>query len=131
MEFTDNQAIYLQIADHFCENILLEKWKVGDRIPSVREIAVTIEVNPNTVMRTFTYMQEKGIIFNKRGIGYFVSDDGFEKTKLLKKENFVKQELPLVFREMTLLNITMDDVNTYYQHYLREQILEDKTRNGA
>jgi GntR family transcriptional regulator len=78
MEFGDNNAIYLQIADHFCENILLQKWNPGDRIPSVREMAVSIEVNPNTVMRTFNYLQDKGIIFNKRGIGYFVTEDGFQ-----------------------------------------------------
>ena len=87
MEFRDKQAIYLQIADHFCENILLEKWKPGDRIPSVREMAVNMEVNPNTVMRTFTYLQDKEIIFNKRGIGYFVSEDGLKRTINLKKED--------------------------------------------
>jgi DNA-binding transcriptional regulator YhcF (GntR family) len=117
MEFSDNQAIYLQIADHFCENILLKKWNAGDRIPSVREMAVNIEVNPNTVMRTFNYLQEQGIIFNKRGIGYFVSEDGFQKTKALRKENFVKQELPNFFKEMELLNLSMDDIKTYYREY--------------
>lgn len=117
MEFSDNQAIYLQIADHFCENILLKKWNPGDRIPSVREMAVNIEVNPNTVMRTFNYLQEQGIIFNKRGIGYFVSEDGFQKTKALRKENFVKKELPNFFKEMELLNLSMDDIKTYYREY--------------
>jgi DNA-binding transcriptional regulator YhcF (GntR family) len=121
MEFGNNQAIYLQIADHFCENILLGKWKVGDRIPSVREIAVNIEVNPNTVMRTFTYLQDKGIIFNKRGIGYFVSEDGFEKTKALRKEDFVNNELPRFFKALSLLNFTMEDVNTYYRQYENKQ----------
>jgi GntR family transcriptional regulator len=124
MEFGNNQAIYLQIADHLCENILLEKWKAGDRIPSVREIAVNIEVNPNTVMRAFTYLQDKEIIFNKRGIGYFVSADGFEKTKALRKEDFVSHELPKFFKAMGLLNITMEDVNAYYQHYAENQGIE-------
>jgi DNA-binding transcriptional regulator YhcF (GntR family) len=119
MEFKDNQSIYLQIADHFCENILLEKWNPGDRIPSVREMAVNIEVNPNTVMRTFNYLQDKGIIFNKRGIGYFVSDDGFQKTKLLRKENFVNQELPRFFKEMDLLNLSLEDVKSYYDRYAK------------
>ncbi len=96
MEFGDSQAIYLQIADQLTENILLGKWRQGDRIPSVRELAVSIEVNPNTVMRTFNYLQEKGIIYNKRGIGYFVSDDGFEKIKTLRKDDFVSHELPKV-----------------------------------
>lgn len=122
MEFRDSQAIYLQIADLFCENILVLKWNPGDRIPSVREMAVNIEVNPNTVMRTYNYMQDKGIIYNKRGIGYFVADDGFEKTKALRKEDFVSNELPKLFKEMDLLKLTMDDVNVYYDEYLRKEI---------
>lgn len=121
MEFKDNQAIYLQIADLFCENILLQKWNAGDRIPSVREMAVSIEVNPNTVMRTFNYLQDKGIIFNKRGIGYFVADDGLQRTKELRKEDFVSQELPRFFKEMSLLNLTMEDVTRYYQQYMNTQ----------
>lgn len=120
MEFKDNQAIYLQIADLFCENILSGKWKPGDRIPSVREMAVTIEVNPNTVMRTFTYLQEKAIIFNKRGIGYFVSEDGFQKTKELKKKDFIEQELPEVFKTMDLLGMGLDDLQNLYELYLKE-----------
>ena len=126
MEFKDTQSIYLQIADLFCENILLKKWKPGDRIPSVREIAVNIEVNPNTVVRTFNYLQDKGIIFNKRGIGYFVSEDGFQKTKALRKEEFVNQELPGIFKEMELLNLSLDDVNTYYKKHLERGSHENK-----
>ncbi|MEQ9304561.1 MAG: GntR family transcriptional regulator [Marinoscillum sp.] len=117
MDFKDNQAIYLQIADLFCENILSKKWMAGDRIPSVREMAVSIEVNPNTVMRTFTYLQDKGIIFNKRGIGYFVADEGFELTKELKKHDFVRVELPEVFKVMELLNLSMNDIEAYYDDY--------------
>jgi GntR family transcriptional regulator len=119
MEFKDNQAIYLQIAEHFYENILLGKWNPGDRIPSVREMAVNIEVNPNTVMRTYNYLQDNGIIFNKRGIGYFVSEDGFQKTKNMRKEYFIQQELPRFFREMDLLNLTMEDVNAFYEQHVK------------
>jgi GntR family transcriptional regulator len=119
MEFGDSNAIYLQIADQVCENILLERWKPGDRIPSVREMAVSIEVNPNTVLRTYNYLQEKGIIFNKRGIGYFVSEDGFQKTRALRKENFINHELPEFFKAMGLLNLSLDDVNTYYRQFLK------------
>jgi GntR family transcriptional regulator len=121
MEFRDDQAIYLQIADSFCENILLKKWNALDRIPSVREVAVEIEVNPNTVMRTFTYLQEKGIIFNKRGIGYFVSEDGFQKTKALRKENFINNELPRFFKAMDLLNLTLEDIDKYYEKYIESK----------
>lgn len=117
MEFKDTQSIYLQIADHFCENILLRKWNAGDRIPSVREMAVNIEVNPNTVMRTFNYLQDKGIIFNKRGIGYFVSEDGYQKTRDYRKEIFIHQELPRFFKELDLLNLTMEDISSYYKKH--------------
>jgi GntR family transcriptional regulator len=117
VDFSNDQAIYLQIADHFFENILLGKWHPGDRIPSVREMAVSIEVNPNTVMRTFTYLQDKGIIFNKRGIGYFVSDDGLERTLALRKEDFVTRELPRLFKFMSLLNISVDDISKYFDEY--------------
>ncbi|MGD2033604.1 MAG: GntR family transcriptional regulator [Bacteroidales bacterium] len=126
MEFKETQSIYLQIADHFCENILLQKWNPGDRIPSVREMAVNIEVNPNTVMRTFNYLQDKGIIFNKRGIGYFVSEDGFEKTKAHRKEIFVNQELPRFFKALELLNMTMEDVNSYYKQHIENRSNENK-----
>ncbi|MEJ7646077.1 MAG: GntR family transcriptional regulator [Chryseolinea sp.] len=121
MEFRDDQAIYLQIADTFCENILLRKWKALDRIPSVRDVAVEIEVNPNTVVRTYTYLQEKGIIFNRRGVGYFVSEDGVEKTVALLKEHFVYTELPQFFKTMHLLNLSFDDMRPYYHEYVSRE----------
>ena len=117
MEFRDNQSIYLQIADNFCENILLKKWNPGDRIPSVREMAVDIEVNPNTVMRTYNYLQEKGIIFNKRGIGYFVTEEGHKKTRDLRKEDFINSELPRFFKAMKLLDLSMEDMNKYFNEF--------------
>jgi GntR family transcriptional regulator len=117
MEFRDNEAIYLQIANHFFENILMKKWNGDDKIPSIRDMAIEFEVNPNTTMRTFNYLQEKGIIYNKRGIGYFVSSDGFEKTLDLKKEKFVREELPAFFGTMKLLGISMEDVKNYYSKF--------------
>ncbi|MBN1143495.1 MAG: GntR family transcriptional regulator [Bacteroidales bacterium] len=117
MEFGESNAIYLQIADHFCENIMLRKWNAGDRIPSVREMAVSIEVNPNTVLRTYNYLQEKGIIYNKRGIGYFVSDDGLGKTLQLRKEDFIGHDLPKLFKAMSLLKITLNELQEYYREF--------------
>jgi GntR family transcriptional regulator len=120
MEFNENQAIYLQIADLFCENILQKKWKTGEKIPSIREIAVKVEVNPNTALRTFNYLQDHGIIYNKRGIGYFLAEDGFEKTLELKKQQFVQEELPKMFRMLDLVNLTFKDLDRYYMAYQKE-----------
>ena len=121
MEFNENQAIYLQIADYFCENILQKKWQEGEKIPSIREIAVQVEVNPNTAMRTFNYLQDRGIIYNKRGIGYFVADDGYEKTLELKKEQFVSEELPQMFRTLELLRMSFKDIEKLYETYLKQK----------
>jgi len=116
MEFRENQAIYLQIADHITERILARAWQPGERLPSIRELAEASEVNPNTVMRSYSYLQELGIIYNQRGIGYFVAEDAYEKTLELKKHNFVRRELPRIFRIMDLLHLTCDDLQR-----LREQ----------
>ena len=113
MEFKENQAIYLQIANRFFENILKKKWDSGDKIPSIRDMAVEFEVNPNTTMRTFNYLQDKGIIYNKRGIGYFLADDGFEKTIAIKREQFLEEDLPVFFKTMQLLGIKLDDLKAY------------------
>ncbi|MCK4804371.1 MAG: GntR family transcriptional regulator [Spirochaetes bacterium] len=115
MEFKKKQAIYLQIGEHISENILRKLWKEGDKIPSIREMAVSIEVNPNTVMRTYNYLQDMGIIFNKRGIGYFVADRSYEKTQELKKKNFINLDLPHIFKTMDLLKITLDDLKELYK----------------
>ena len=114
MEFKENQAIYLQIADLMCENILTGLWKPGDRIPSIRELAESIEVNPNTVMRTFGYMEDQGIIHNQRGIGFFLSDRAFETTRELKRKRFVSRDLPQVFRTMDLLRMGLEDLRGLY-----------------
>jgi DNA-binding transcriptional regulator YhcF (GntR family) len=117
MEFKESQAIYLQIADHLCEQILLDKWKPDDRIPSVRELAVQLEVNPNTVMRTCEYLQQYDIIYNKRGIGYFVSENAGKKIILLKKERFLANELPQFFRNIYLLDMELDELKPHYEKY--------------
>lgn len=117
MEFEKDQAIYLQIADLICENILSEDWSEMERIPSVRELAVSTEVNPNTVMRSYAWLQEKDIIQNRRGIGYFVSDSAVEKTRTLKKEEFINNRLPQIFRMMKLLNISFDELKNLYDNH--------------
>lgn len=105
MEFKKSQTIYMQIAEHICENILTLKWPEGEKITSVRELASTIEVNPNTVMRTYSHLQESGIIYNKRGIGYFVSEGAPNKIKEMQKQNFISNELPQLYKKMKLLKI--------------------------
>ena len=115
MTFDNNKSIFLQIADLICENILRKQWKEDDRIPSVRDFAVSLEVNPNTVNRTYTYLQDKNIIYNQRGIGYFVSNGGYNKVQEIMKEDFLKNEMPNFIKKMDLLKISIDQFNDYYK----------------
>lgn len=117
MDFNDNNAIYIQIANFMLENILQKKWKEEERIPSVREVAVLTQVNPNTAMRTFAYLQNKAVIYNKRGIGYFVAADGFNKAKALKKEEFINKTVPEFFKTAKLLGVTKSEIQTLYEKH--------------
>ena len=85
MDFNKGKTIFLQIADLIMARILKKVWLADDKIPSVRDLAVELQVNPNTVMRTYSHLEEKGIIYNKRGLGFFIADESFGKVLLLKK----------------------------------------------
>ncbi len=105
MEFNSNKAIYLQISDIICERILSGALKADDRIPSVREYGASIGVNPNTVMRTYEKLTNEGIIYNKRGIGYFISGQAKDIVLENDRKEFLEVELPAVIRKMELLGL--------------------------
>ena len=118
MEFKDKQSIYLQIADYVCEQILLGEWPPGERIPSVRDLAGTLEVNPNTVVRTYEFLQGKDIISSQRGIGYSAAENAQELTHSFRKERFLDSELPEFFKTMYLLNIDMNELQRRYEKFV-------------
>ncbi len=118
MEFKEKQAIYIQIADFVCEQILLKKWQIGDKILSIRDLAISIEVNPNTVMRTYEFLQQQEILVNKRGIGFFVAEDAPEKIVTLRRKQFVENELPQLFKTMYLLQMDCDMLQKEYQQFI-------------
>jgi len=109
MEFHSQRAIFLQIADLLTDGILEKKWAAEERIPSVRELAASIEVNPNTVMRAYTFLQDQGIIVNKRGIGFFVDSEAFVRIIALRREVFVAQEIPRIAKTIKLLGLSPED----------------------
>ncbi len=116
----DSQAIYLRIADLMCENVLSGAWRPGERIPSIRETAEAHQVNPNTVMRTYAYLEDRGIIRNQRGVGFFLADDAYQVTWTLKKESFQRRDLPKLFRAMDLLRIDFTELEKIYQARQKE-----------
>ena len=110
MDFKSTQTIYRQIEHWVYEQILSGAWQPGERAKSVRELAVAFEVNPNTVMRSYEYLQNQDIITNTRGIGYFVNEDAPEKIHALRKKEFLEEEVPEFLKNMKLLGITMEEV---------------------
>jgi DNA-binding transcriptional regulator YhcF (GntR family) len=120
MQFRESRAIYLQIADFICERILLKQWKAGERIPAVRELAVQLEVNPNTVMRTYEFLQGQNIIQNQRGIGYFVSADGVKNATQYRKTEFIEKELPNIFRNIYLLDMDVDELKPRFEKFKKQ-----------
>nr|WP_299069119.1 GntR family transcriptional regulator [uncultured Allomuricauda sp.] len=121
MEFDNSKPIYLQIVDFFYENILVKRWADEERIPSVREVAMMVEVNPNTAIRAFNHLQDLGVIHNKRGIGYFVASDGYTKVLNIKRKEFMEQILPDVFKKLNLLDISFDELKNAYNQQKNEE----------
>ena len=114
MIFTNDKAIYIQMADRLCDEILAGKYKDDDRIPSVREYAVLLEVNTNTAVKAYDELARANIIYNKRGLGYFVTKGAKKQILKERKHVFMKEKLPELFRQMQLLDISMDDVVGVY-----------------
>lgn len=110
MEFDSNKAIYLQICDTICERILNKELLPDERIPSVREHSAEIGVNPNTVMRSYEKLTNDGIIYNKRGIGYFTSTDAVERIIDIQRKDFMENELPAILRKIRLLGIDPKEI---------------------
>jgi len=117
MNFTENKSIYLQITEFITEQILLKKWQNEEKIPSVRDLAVELQVNPNTVMRAYDFLQQQGIIYNRRGIGNHVSSDASERILAERKEKFLQSELPLIFKNMILLGIGLDELENRFKNF--------------
>lgn len=130
MEFRDKQAIYLQIADYFAARILDESWLADEKVPSVRQLAVELEVNPNTVMRAYTHLQDSGVIYNKRGIGYFVDPQAKSRLQENLRDKFIQEELKSVFQTMTLLGLKLSDLTPYYESWLTEQSKQENNNEN-
>lgn len=120
MEFKETPAIYIQIAQYVCEQILLKKWMLGDKIISIRDLAVTMEVNPNTVQRAYDFLQQRDIITNKRGIGYFIDDDAMERILSFRREQFMENELPVFMRNIYLLNIDFKEIKSSFDQFVKD-----------
>ena len=110
MTFNNDKAIYIQMADRLCDDILAGTYSDDDRVPSVREYAVSLEVNTNTAVKAYDQLARDGIIYNRRGLGYFVTPGARDSIMQARRKAFLDTTLPSLFRDMRLLDIGIDDI---------------------
>ncbi len=115
MEFKSTKGIFLQIADVLCKQVLDGKLKAGDKVPSVRELAVELEVNRNTVMRSYSYLQEKNIFENRRGVGFFIANTALQVIKDEERQIFFQEALPEIIEKIELLKLNSSDLKLLLQ----------------
>ena len=120
MQFKSTTTIYEQIAGMIEDNILSGELKTGDRLQSVRALAATVQVNPNTVQRTYQTLQDGDVIANQRGIGYFVAEGARERILKERRKLFETEVLPEQFRQLALLGFTSDEIKGLYEAYLQQ-----------
>lgn len=114
MDFNQHKPIYLQIVEQIEDKILSGALKADERIDSVREMATAFGVNPNTVMRSYEFLERGEVIYNKRGVGFFISTEAREKIKFSRKKNFLENEIPTLFAKMDLLEVDIEEVVNLY-----------------
>lgn len=121
MGFIDkSKPIYLQIADRICDEVTVGTLRPEGRIPSVREYAGMMQVNFNTVMRSFEYLAGKGVIFNRRGVGYFIAPDAHEHVARLRQKTFFDDELKYFFDRLHTIGVSADRLHQLYSEYFQE-----------
>lgn len=114
MDFKNQKAIYLQIAERIMDDILSGQYAEDDKLPSVREYASEVEVNMNTVARSFEWLQQHDIVIVRRGLGNFVAVGALKEIEALRREEFFHEQLPDLFQSMQTLGIKMDEVVAQY-----------------
>lgn len=117
MEFNSNKPIYMQIVDYCFDRILDSSWKPAERIPSVRELGITLQVNPNTVMRAYEYLQAEEVIYPKRGMGYYTEHMAVKQIRAIRKKEFFEQILPITFHTMDSLDIDIKEIEEQYTKF--------------
>ncbi len=116
-DFRQDKAIYLQMAERICDEIISGKYSPGERIPSVRELAVYLGVNANTAVRAYENLSAQGIIQTRRGLGFFVTEDAKDRIMQARRLRFMDDTLPEVFRQMQMLGIPVETLEGKWEEW--------------
>lgn len=121
MEYNDNQPIWLQIYDLMCARIAEGKYPAGERIPSIRELAVEMQVNPNTIVRVYERMESDKMIANRRGVGYFTTDTALTTINEVWRKEFIDNDVPQFIQRMEQFGVGIEEFNRLYQNIINHE----------
>ncbi|MBL4964221.1 GntR family transcriptional regulator [Bacillus halotolerans] len=107
-DFQSSKPIYLQIADQIFYRLVRQELVPGDKLPSVREMAIQTKVNPNTIQRTYSEMERLGIVETRRGQGTFIADKAEIVDEL--KERLTREVFESFIHQMAELGLTKEDM---------------------
>ena len=124
IEFNDKTPIYIQIMDLIKSDIVSGKIKIGDKLPSVRELATMLKVNPNTLQRTYQELEREGIVYTQRGMGTFVKEEKGIMTNL--KKEMAKQIIEEFMYKMKNLGFNSKEI----ANVISEEVLKEESING-
>ena len=111
--FDNDRPIYIQLVEQLKEYIVAGKFKAGEKLPSVREFALQIKVNPNTVQKALVEIENQKLIYTERTNGKFVTENE-ELIENVKKE-LANQKVQKYFQDMNKLGINKQEAITYLQ----------------
>ncbi len=103
--------------DYACALILKGQWLPGEKIPSVRELAVGMGVNSHTVLKAFDELQQQGLITPRRGMGFFLADNAPRLVQQKNRQEFFVDTMPEIFSRMASLGITIDEIVGEYREW--------------
>ncbi|MDY6065462.1 MAG: GntR family transcriptional regulator [Finegoldia sp.] len=106
MKFDDARPIYLQIVEYYKQEIIRGNLKVGDKMPSVREAARDLAVNPNTLQRAYSILESEGVTRSERGKGFFVNLDRQDMGQI--KEDMALESIDKAIKDLKKINLDKD-----------------------
>ena len=111
--FDNERPIYIQLVEQIRLDIISERLKAGDRLPSVRELALTVKVNPNTMQKALVELEEEGLVYTERTNGKFVTQDKelIEKIKI----EVARDKVNNYIKDMQNIGINYNDAVKYLQ----------------
>lgn len=119
VEFDHTRPIYMQVIEDIKLRIIRGELKVGDKLPSTRELAMQYQINPNTASRIYNELEQEGFCYTKRGLGTFITED--ETMIIEAKETMAEKLIEDCINGLKQLNYSENEVIALFQKRLESR----------